>query len=168
MSNSTGKVPRHSILRDRARAVTPNHWLAIIGVVLCLLSGAAADAQQTARNVLVVFSFSDRGVYSGLVDLKSRVQAAVPGPIDFYVEYLQGRQLDDQDYEQNVTDDLRRKYHRQKLDLVLVENDPALEYVMRHRNELFPKVPIVFYDVDHYRMEGQPLWLGVTGVTTPL
>ncbi len=149
-----------------ARALCSWALLTIMGLVL--LPAPRAAAQQNAKNVLVVFSFSDRGVYSGLVDLKSRMQAAVPWPIDFYVEYLEGRQFDDQAYEKNVTDDFRRNYHGRKLDLVVVENDPALDYVMRHRDELFPGVPIVFYDVDHYRMEGQELWPGVTGVTTPV
>ena len=143
-------------------------WVLVMLLGLVLVPGPRAAAQQNAKNVLVVFSFSDRGVYSGLLDLKSRIQAAVPWPIDFYVEYLEGRQFDDKDYEKNLTDDLRRNYRGRKLDLVLVENDPALDYVMRHRDELFPGVPIVFYDVDHYRMEGQELWPGVTGVTTPV
>lgn len=143
-------------------------WVLVMLLGLVLVPGPRAAAQQNAKNVLVVFSFSDRGVYSGLLDLKSRIQAAVPWPIDFYVEYLEGRQFDDKDYEKNLTDDLRRNYRGRKLDLVLVENDPALDYVMRHRDELFPGVPIVFYDVDHYRMEGQELWPGITGVTTPV
>jgi PAS domain S-box-containing protein len=168
MSHLPGQVPPDSIPRNRARAVGPNLWLTIVGIILCVLSGSTAAAQQNARKVLVVFSFSTRGTYSGLTDLKTRMQAAVPWPIDFYVEYLQGRQFDDKDYEESVTDDLRRKYDDLKLDLVVVENDPALEYVIRHRDELFPRVPIVFYDVDHYRMEGQKLWPGVTGVTTPI
>jgi PAS domain S-box-containing protein len=140
--------------------------LTILGIVMVPVPPAAG--QQNARNVLVMFSFSNRGVYSGLVDLKSRMQAAVPWPIDFYVEYLEGRKFDDEAYEKNLTEDLQRTYHGRKLDLVVVENNPALDYVMRHRDELFPGVPIVFYDVDHYRMEGQELWPGVTGVTTPI
>jgi PAS domain S-box-containing protein len=150
------------------RVLCPFVWLTIISIFLCLISGPRAAAQPKARNVLIVFSFSNRGVYSGLVDLKSRMQGAVPWPIDFYVEYLEGRRFDDKDYEKNLTDDLQRKYHDLKLDLVVVENDPALEFVIRHREELFPEVPTVFYDVDHYRMEGQELWPGVTGVTTPV
>ena len=168
MSNFPGQVPGYSIPRNRARAVIPVFWLTIAGVVLCLLAGPRAAAQQSAKNVLVVFSFSTRGAYSGLLDLKSRMQAAVPWPIDFYVEYLEGREFDDKLYEKNVTDELRRYYHALKLDLVVVENNPALDFVMRHRDQLFPGVPIVFYDVDHYRMEGQRVWPGVTGVTTPV
>ena len=143
-------------------------WLAIAGMLLCLPSAHGAAGQQKARNVLVVFSFSSRGTYSGLVDLKSRMQAAVPWPIDFYIEYLNGRQFDDKDYEENLTDELQRKYDGVKLDLVVVENDPALDYALKHRQKLWPGVPIVFYDVDHYKMEGQKVWPGVTGVTTPL
>jgi PAS domain S-box-containing protein len=162
-----GKLRRQgSFPGMKARTLCSWVLLTILGIVL--LPGPPAAAQPNARNVLIVFSFSNRGVYSGLVDLKSRMQAAVPWPIDFYVEYLEGRQFDDKDYEKNLTDDLRRNYHGRKLDLVVVENDPALDYVMRHRDELFPGVPIVFYDVDHYRMEGQELWPGVTGVTTPI
>jgi hypothetical protein len=142
--------------------------LTVLGLALCLPTCCQAVGQQNAKNVLIVFSFSNRGVYSGLFDLKSRMQDAVPWPIDFYVEYLEGRRFDDKAYEEDLTSDFRRRYRGVKLDLVVVENDPALDYVMRHRDELFPEVPIVFYDVDHYRMERQELWPGVTGVTTPV
>jgi len=168
MSDLAGHPPHNPILRNRVRAVVPTVYLAIVGMWFCLLARRPAAAQQNAKNVLVVFSFSTRGVYSGLLDLKTRMQAATPWPINFYVEYLEGREFGDKAYEKNVTEEFRRYYHDLKLDLVVVENVPALDYVIRHRDELIPGVPIVFYDVDHYRMQGQKLWPGVTGVTTPI
>src|SRR4051812_6836805 len=168
MSILAVNIPLYPIPRNCARAVHPYAWLMIAGILFCLLSGPPATAQQNPKNVLVVFSFSTRGSYSALVTLKSRMQTAAASPIDFYVEYLEGREFDDKLYEKNLTEDLRRYYHELKLDLIVVENDPALDYVIRHRDQLFPGVPIVFYDVDHYRMEGQKLWPGVTGVTTPV
>src|SRR3954469_4520450 len=110
MSNLPGEVPRFSIPRNRARPVRRIIWPAIVGILLCLLSGSGAAAQQNPKNVLVVFSFSTRGVYSGLLELKSRMQAAVPWPIDFYVDYLEGRRFGDPAYEKGITDNFRRNY----------------------------------------------------------
>src|SRR3954469_25070964 len=117
MSDLAGHPPHNPILRNRVRAVVPTVYLAIVGMWFCLLASRPAAAQQNAKNVLVVFSFSTRGVYSGLLDLKTRMQAATPWPINFYVEYLEGREFGDKAYEKNVTEEFRRYYHDLKLDL---------------------------------------------------
>jgi PAS domain S-box-containing protein len=42
---------------------------------------------------------------------------------------------------------------------------PALQFALRHRDELFPGVPIVFFAIEVRRFAGQKIWPGVTGVT---
>ena len=143
-------------------------WLSILGLLLCVLTHLPASAQPDGRKILVVYSFSNRGVYSGLKDLKSELQAVIPWPIDFYVEYLEGRRLGDKEYEKGESGSFKHTYGGTKLDLVIVEDAPALDFAMRHRDELFPGVPIVFSDVDSDKMAGQKMWPGVTGVTAPV
>ena len=41
----------------------------------------------------------------------------------------------------------------------------GLQFAVRHRDELFPGVPIVFFGIDARRIAGQQMWPGVTGVT---
>jgi PAS domain S-box-containing protein len=143
-------------------------WVSTLGLILCVLNHVPASAQPAGKNILVIYSFSNRGVYGGLNGLKSKLQAAIPWPIDFYIEYLEGRRLGDKEYERGEAGAFQRTYGGTKLDLVLVEDDPALDFAMAHRDALFPGVPIVFYDVDSGKVAGQKMWPGVTGVTAPV
>jgi PAS domain S-box-containing protein len=132
------------------------------------LSGLSARAEPNPKSILVLYSFSDRVDFSAFNALKAGLQSAIPLPLNFYVENLEGRRFDDEIYRNNLAASLRDTYRAVKLDLVLVENDPALEFALKYRDELFPGVPIVFFDVDAFRMAGQKMWPGVAGVTAPV
>jgi PAS domain S-box-containing protein len=130
-----------------------------------LSTSLSAAAQPNSKNILVVYSFADRKEFSAIDDLKSGMRAAIHVPLNFYVENLESRRFDDKDYEQNLADNLIRTYRGIKLDLVVADNFPALEFVLKHREEMFPETPIVFFDLDEGWMAQQKRWPGVTGVT---
>jgi PAS domain S-box-containing protein len=115
-------------------------------------------------DVLILESFSDRNLV-GAESLESDLRARVPGAINFYVEYLRGRQFDDPRYERGTAEALQSTYGSKKLNLVMVQSYPALKFTVKHRDELFPGVPIVFWWVNPERFVGQKMWPGVTGVT---
>jgi PAS domain S-box-containing protein len=90
----------------------------------------------------------------------------MPQRVNFYVEYLEGRRFeDDADYEKSLVQRLRHTYGHERLDLVMVAAYPALQFAVRHREELFPGVPIIFTEVHIGRIAGKKMWPGVTGVT---
>jgi signal transduction histidine kinase len=125
---------------------------------------AFASEPATTKNVLLLYSFSDRSV-TGYGDvLKSQIRSHTPSPVNFYVEYLESRRFDDQNYERGLVETLRDTYGAMKLDLIIVDAYPALQFALRHRSDLFPNQPVVFFDVDGGRIAEQK-WPGVTGVT---
>ena len=140
-------------------------YLAILGVALCAFIGANAETPLSAKKVLIVFSFSNRGNYDATKTFKSAFRAGIPEPIDFYVEYLEGRRLDDKEYEKELVATLGHRYSHAKLDLVLIQSYIGLEFAATHHDELFPGVPIVFLDVDPGQIAWQKMWPGVTGAT---
>lgn len=125
---------------------------------------SAAEPAGT-KNVLLLYSFSDRSVTGYGDALKSAIRSRAPWPVNFYVEYLESRRFDDQAYENSLVETLRNAYGATKLDLVLTNSYPALEFALKYRNDLFSRQPIVFFDVDTSRLAGQKVWPGVTGVT---
>ena len=136
----------------------------IYGILLCLLSGFQASAQPVAKNVLILYGFAERSLNGSLDSLESSIRARVPGQVNFYVEYLESLGFGESGYENLLVENLRDTYNRQKLDLVLAEPYPALQFALKHRDNLFPSVPIVFFGIDSRRVTGQS-WPGVTGVT---
>jgi PAS domain S-box-containing protein len=160
-----GKV---TVARDSSkwldfRGLSAYGWVPV-ALFLLLSITCSASAQEPARekNVLVLESFSGRSL--GVVQiLKSEVRARVRLPINLYVEYLESRRFDNERYQKDLFETLRLKYGSQKLDLVMPQSYPALQFALRYRNQLFPEVPIVFWGVDITRIP-EHKWPGVTGV----
>jgi PAS domain S-box-containing protein len=139
-------------------------WLPIFLAVLLIPCSVFSENQVTSKNVLILESFSDPSL--GMAKpLESELRSRVPWSVNFYVEYLESRRFDDAGYENGVFETLRHTYLTRHVDLVMPESYPALQFALKHRNKLFPDVPIVFWDVDVSRVAGLKMGPGVTGVT---
>jgi signal transduction histidine kinase len=143
------------------QALRKHGWSRVLALVLLTLS---RPASATEHSVLVLYGYSDRSL-DDAQSLKSKVRASVSQPVNFYVEYLDCQRFDNAGYEKAVFETLRHTYRGRKLDLVMPESYPALQFALRHRDELFPDVPMVFFDVYAGRIRGQKMWPDVTGVT---
>jgi len=145
-------------------------WFPVVALLLLVIPRpTVAAVSATPRNVLILESLAIHNINSpGYLNprfLESELRARVPWPVNFYVEYLQSRRFDDKDFEKAVVETLKHTYRGQKLDLVMPEAYPALQFALRHRDVLFPGVPIVFFNVDTSRLAGREMGPGVTGVT---
>ncbi len=151
---------------------TRTKWLSICSLLaLCFLIfvasphlALAAESGQP-KNVLVLYSFSDRGVFDPLDRLKSAIRSRVKLPANFYVHYMETQRFEDPSYEKSLSETLSREYSGVKLDLVIVAAYPALQFAVTYRDHIFPGVPVLFCYVHDGRLEGKQLWPGVTGVT---
>ena len=123
----------------------------------------AADPPP-ARNVLVLNSFSERSSASNFDLLKSTTRSHTSGPVNFQIESLESERFETPGYEAGLVQSLAGTYAG-KVDLVITGSYPALRFAVDHREQIFPGVPIVFNAVAASRLEGRPLWPGVTGVT---
>ena len=143
------------------------HWSRMLCVcVLVVFAHVGSAATPPApKNVLVLYSFTDRKAQDDLEILKSTTRSRVDTPVDFHVEYLGSTRFDAPGYEKAVTESLASVYGGKKIDLVIAVFYPALRFAVDHRQELFPDTPIAFSSVPPKRLEGQKLWPGVTGVT---
>jgi PAS domain S-box-containing protein len=135
---------------------------ALVFFVVSIPARAVEPAED--KEILILNSFSDRQV-DPLESLKSELQRRVPWSVNFYAEYLEGQRFNNPGYEESVVESLQRTYSAERLDLLVVWGYPALQFALRHRDELFPGVPIVFGGVSASRLVGQKMWPGVTGVT---
>lgn len=70
-----------------------------------------------AKNILVLYSFSDRGLFDPLDNLKSAIRSRVNAPVNFYVHYMEAQGFEDPHYEESLSEALSREYSGVKLDL---------------------------------------------------
>jgi PAS domain S-box-containing protein len=121
-----------------------------LGVCFLLCGATLATANNTKenfskrKNVLVLLS--DNLGFEGQMELVQilRRELSVPDRVDLYVEALDLMRLKNSENDKKFADIYRTKYEHVKMDVVIAEQRPALEFLMNHRKDLFPGVPIVF------------------------
>src|SRR5260370_9033875 len=123
-----------------------------------------ADSTQ-AKNILVLYAFSDPHVFAPVASLKSALRERVPAPVNFFGNYMETQRLENPGYEESLSETFRHTYRGQHLDVLIVATIPALQFAIAHREELFPSVPILFNLIAARRASMQGVWPGVTGVT---
>jgi signal transduction histidine kinase len=64
-------------------------------------------------------------------------------PVDYFAEYLESDRFPGDAATLAFRDYLQRKYHGRHIDVVMAVTDPALQFVLEYRDQLFPGVPIV-------------------------
>jgi len=115
---------------------------------LCLwLLAAGPAAGQTPHNVLILTSEATELPGLGLVvDQTVSTVRATSGPVNVYVESFERSSLPaDREF---VVALYKQRYAGRRLDLVVTVCEPALNFALRHRDEIFPGVPILFSFVD--------------------
>jgi signal transduction histidine kinase len=120
------------------------------------------------RNRLVVVLFpeaangspgnllADRGIRT-VFDSQSREQIEVQN------EYLEVSRFSDAEYQEELTAFLRRKYAGRKVDLLIAGLSSALDFTVRHREQAFPNVPVVFLAVDEQEVKDRQLESDIVG-----
>ena len=96
----------------------------------------------------------------------SRNRIGIPGSkrLEFHLEYMDTKRHFSPEYLQHLFNLYETKYKNQQLDVILCSDDNALDFLLTHRDMLFPGVPIVFCGVNDFqdsRIAGQK---GITGV----
>ncbi len=137
--------------------------------VLLLRAGDVGAQSVPPTNVLLVFSYQqDATLYHALDErLLSALHAEAAPPVNPYVEYLDTLNFDSADHQERTVTYLREKYADRNIRLVVAVTPLALDFMLDHRDRLFPEVPIVFTSVNLRRarqVEYEPNLTGI-GVT---
>ena len=116
---------------------------------LLLVGSVRSDAADGKRVLIVRDEPPDLPGGRVLVDqIESTLRKSSAGPIEFFIETLDTRRFTGDQYERRLADLLVEKYSSMPLDLVVAYSEPALRFVTRARETVFPRVPILFGLVD--------------------
>ena len=140
---------------------------ALLAWAVCFAVPASAGQERT--EILLLNSYHQNfawteSLQSGLEDvLRPRETGIV-----LHVENMDTKRVEfNEHYVQQLREVFRHKYGGRRLNLVLATDNNAFEFLRRHHDELFPKVPVVFCGVNDFRDEllaGHPLFTGVPEV----
>jgi len=130
--------------------------LCLFIAVICFLSfftvaGSAPSPQPVDQNkhVLVINSYHKgypwtdstlAGIESVLKDGKRN--------IELHVEFMDSKRVVDKNHLHRLFLYYRSKFDQVRLDLIIVSDNDAFNFVIRYKDALFPKIPIVFCGVN--------------------
>jgi len=140
--------------------------LAFLTILLFLNSHALGSQENRHKAVLIVYSLGhmypvmatwDRNIWSVF-----RTQQDIN--IKVNTENLDLSLYHDSDYIRRTVDSFRYRYLESKPDLIIAVFEPAFDFVLKYRQELFPDVPIVFGGIERLSFENPDLDPNITGV----
>ncbi len=128
----------------------------------------ANEGIASRKNVLVLLP--DNLGFEGQMELVQilRAELNVPDEVDLHVEALDLTRLKEPENERDFAEIYRTKYEHVKMDVVVAGQRPVLEFLLNHRKDLFPGVPIVFGIIPKDIPAPTQKYPGVSGVVEPL
>jgi PAS domain S-box-containing protein len=116
----------------------------------------------------IVLLYDERTDLPGLAMLDAGFVRALtsgsPDHVEVYREAMDLSRFDSNAYRNLLRDHLRAKYAGKKIDVAVAVMEPALDFLLSRRDEVFPGTPIVFYGIDKGRIDSRRLPSDVTGV----
>ncbi len=108
------------------------------------------------------YNWSDKEI-AGFLKRMREVYPLIDPPI----EHLDSKRHPGADNFESFRDRLLHKYGRHRVDLVVAFDNPAMEFLKRYKNEVFPGTPVVFGGINDFNksmLEGMPETSGVAEI----
>ena len=139
---------------------------AALSLLLTLSLVVGARAQESHKRVLLLFD-EDRAL-PGLAildqSLRSRFRESFGSSVEFFAESMNVSQFNDERNEEVLREYYVNRYRDRKPDLIMAVMGPALKFLLRYGDDIFPGVPIVFCGADAADLQGISLPQRVTGL----
>jgi signal transduction histidine kinase len=133
--------------------------------LLLLPSWAQAESIKPKR-VLVLYWYNKD--YPGNVLFEQAfinvLEGAQVSGLEYYPEYLESNRFPGENQELLLRDYLRQKYADRALDVVVAVTDPAMDFLLKYRADLFPQAPIVFLGIRKPAQDKLATHPGITGI----
>jgi PAS domain S-box-containing protein len=140
--------------------------LGLLGsLVFCPFS--FAGGAKGSRLVVVLYPDPDNRT-PGCVLVDQGIRSTFPTnsseSIEVHNEYLDVSRFQEAEYQQQLAGFLRRKYASQNVELVIAGLSPTLDFLLKHRKEVFPGIPVVYCVIDQGELKTRTLPSDVIGV----
>ena len=122
--------------------------------------------ESEPKTVLILYSLSY--AYPAVVGWDQSIRSVFMTQQDINIkvntEHLDLSRYNDSDYIQMMVDIFRHKYLESKPDLIIAVFEPALDFVLKFRQELFSDIPIIFGGIEGLSFEIPDFDPNITGL----
>jgi PAS domain S-box-containing protein len=138
-----------------------------VWIALPLLPSVALAEQSTApKRVLVLHWYNKDAPWNVAFDqgFKTALQSARAQTVEYYTEYLETNRFPGEYQSLLLRDYLRQKYADLTIDMVVANSDTSLDFLLKYRDSLFPRTPIIFVAARRPGGEELAAGPGLTGI----
>ncbi len=138
----------------------------LLAAGVCLVGGIVLSAAATTKSVLIL---AEGPVLPyGAVLRETLIAGLQPDgaePLNIYEELIDRTRFDSAEYDRQLVALYKSKYvHAAAPDIIITLTEPALDFALRHRKEVFPHAALLFGAVDERAIGNRSLGRNVTGV----
>jgi signal transduction histidine kinase/ActR/RegA family two-component response regulator len=151
------------------RLITPLILLLIFVVILRSPPPANIQAQENENKphkVLVLHAYNIGFTWTDFI--QEGIQSVFDETeldVELYVEYMDSKRYDPELVFPRLIDLYQTKYKDTEFDVIITSDDNAFNFILDHRDQLFPGVPVVFNGVNNFKDARLMGHTKVTGVT---
>ena len=140
---------------------------AILAGAVCLFAACQLWASAPTKRVLTIFPYESNfpGFFYFDNTLRSALTASQAYRFDFYAESMDLLRFPNQRYFDKLVDLYQEKYAGRHIDLIIAVLRPSLDFLEKHRDELFKGIPVLFVELDTRLLDGHTLGPHATAVT---
>jgi PAS domain S-box-containing protein len=150
--------------------ITPVRHVILLFMCLFTVLPFSADGAEPPQkgHILVLNSYHPGYVWSdsimeGLLDSLDDSQTT----IDMHIEYMDTKYHQGDDYLEQLRSLYRHKYAHLDFDLIAACDDNAVEFLISHKDDLFPNTPVVFCGVNDNQAMARAIQVGMKGIYEP-
>jgi len=139
-------------------------------LTLCLFLSSLGVSQSVAtvnvKNVVVVYSHESVLPANVIVDrmLRENMRAAGECQIEIYSEYLDTARFSSAEHLGRSMSYLKEKYSDRSVHLLIAGGLSSLDFLLSHRESLFPDSPLMYSCIESERVEGDKSLANLPGV----
>ncbi len=122
--------------------------------VACWLLFAPAAPAGENRSVLVLYS--NHRLLPANLEFEAGLRETLADSTELSAEFLDYPRFDGESYMRALTTFLREKYALRPPAVLVVGAEGALDFVLRHRAELFPRIPVIHAAVPRSFLQSRP------------
>jgi PAS domain S-box-containing protein len=132
-------------------------------------SKASTALSRDSQEILVLNSYHPGHAWSDneVAGIIATLQEAAPD-IRYHVEYLDCKNHPKFEHFEKLKDLFKLKYGSRDIPVVIVADNPALDFALKYRSQLFPRSAIVFCGVNNFKKEMLSGETNITGLAEAL
>jgi len=126
----------------------------ILTIIFFICLTSFSFAQTDKKQILILNSYHHGLSWTDNI-VKGIKEALKPieSEIEYYIEYMDTKRFSEQMQMERFFNYFKEKYRKSRFDVVIVSDNDALNFTLRHYQDLFNNLPVVFCGINNFNEE---------------